>query len=254
MISKASALENLRMVSRSFGETRLNQIIQKSPNFKGLGLFVNLSEENQFKTAQELISRHGEILDMLCLDSSQNGGKWSLFALQFPTRSSFPTLRVFDVRYRIVQPRHISWIVAMISAPSQVHTSSSGSQSTKQDVADRRNNNPSTGSPMQGSWTSLHKIALDESSLSPEEWKSVIEAIDFSELTQLSFESSNISSVELKLLVDRIPHHRVSKIPLEAINVKFTSIGKLHDSDPVFNELRKKLPWIKLFKSKPTRF
>ncbi|KAG0226068.1 hypothetical protein BGX31_007412 [Mortierella sp. GBA43] len=256
MISEGSALENLRIISHSSGVTYLDKIIQKSPNFKGFGLFVDLGVKDQFKTAKELISRHGEILDTLCLESSQKSGKWSLFALQFPTRSSFPTLRVFDVRYRIVQPRDISWIVAMISAPPQVHASSSGSQSIKQDVADRKKekNSPSTGSPMQGSWTSLHKFALERATLSPEEWKSVIEAIDFSELRQLSFVGSNISPVEVKLLVDRIPHHKMSKIPLEALNVGSTPASKLRDSDPIFNELRKKLPWIKLFKQNINMF
>ena len=82
--------------------------------------------------------------------------------------------------------------------------------------------------------TRLKRIDLSELKLQTEEWKSVIEAIDLSELQILSFFKSNLPLVGLQLLVDRIPDNP----SLKTLDIRFTH------SNPrsLLDTLRRKAP------------
>jgi hypothetical protein len=98
-------------------------------------------------------------------------------------------------------------------------------------------------SATQGRWTSLKWIQLDGVELQAEEWKSVMEAIDLSELQTLSFGGSNLSLEGLQVLIDRIPKY--AKVPLKTLNIKRTPASAKSDSRSLLDTLGKK-PWITL--------
>lgn len=104
----------------------------------------------------------------------------------------------------------------------------------------------SYGSVTRGSWTSLRRIVLSRIKLQPEEWRLVIEAMDFSELEHLRFGHSNLSQEQVKLLNDRIPGNKVVRAPLKSISVRGTNLVKGAESCSVLEELRKKAPWVKI--------
>ncbi|KAI8349058.1 hypothetical protein B0O80DRAFT_460610, partial [Mortierella sp. GBAus27b] len=89
----------------------------------------------------------------------------------------------------------------MVSAPPQQLISPL--QPIIQDVIDSQVSN--LESVAQQPLTRLKRIELDQSKFRTEEWKSVIEAIDLSELQTLNFYRSSLPLEGLQLLVNRIP-------------------------------------------------
>ncbi|KAI8349056.1 hypothetical protein B0O80DRAFT_460598 [Mortierella sp. GBAus27b] len=90
----------------------------------------------------------------------------------------------------------------------------------------------------QRRWTSLKWIHLDGVELQAEEWKSVMEAIDLSELQTLSFGGSNLSLEGLQLLIDRIPDY--ANVPLKTLNIKRTPATAKSHLRSLLNMLGKK--------------
>lgn len=162
--TKRGQLEYLGVTSELSEVDFLTKLIQQSPNFKDFNLIVSLDSMTQFAAAQVLLSRHKAILTRMSLNRGQTAERWSWFATTFPTRHSFPMLRTFILHpystFRLPSV-WVPWIVAMVSAASH-----------------------ESGTP--GSWTPLKRIDLNRVCLDAEGWKSVIEAIDFSELQILS--------------------------------------------------------------------
>ncbi|KAG0246600.1 hypothetical protein B0O80DRAFT_169169 [Mortierella sp. GBAus27b] len=225
--TKTPQLESLWIRPRFAEIDIVEQIIQRSPNFKDLGLYVNLDEEGDFRAAQTLLSRHRHILSVLWLQNNPSAEQWSWFASSLPTRSSLPALESFTV---VLPPNFelpwncISWIVAMVSAPPhppQELLTSGGQPIITRGVVDEYITPVELVA--QGSWTLLKRIGLYRLRLETEDWKSVMEAIDFSGLEVLSFYASNLSVESLELLVDRIPDDP-SNVPLMNLDVKSTAL------------------------------
>ncbi|KAF9941725.1 hypothetical protein BGZ65_001853 [Modicella reniformis] len=233
--TRAAQLESLRFNTINFtasGFIRLDKIIQRSPNFKGLGLNVHLSEQGSLEMAQSLLSQYGTQLFSLELYGYVE--KWlPEIASSFPTRDSFPNMASLKLKSN-PPSRCIPWIVAMISSPSQILVSSSSDRSLAKNVVDKRSTR--SDSEVTGSWTKLRRFRLRFAKLQPEEWRQLIQAIDFSVLEDLGFYESNFSREQLKLLIDCIPNN-IHEVPLKTLDLLYT---RLRYDDLLFAELQRK--------------
>ncbi|KAI8349180.1 hypothetical protein B0O80DRAFT_171041 [Mortierella sp. GBAus27b] len=249
--TKIPQFESFRIRSRWEDVEDVEQIIQRSPNFKDLGMYVNLSCEDEFEAAQTLLSRHSQIPSVLNLVNGEfYKERWSWFASSFPTRESLPALEslrlgvLFSDTCFDLPSDCIQWIVPMVSAPPpQELISPSRSRPTNQDIIENQVSHAE--SVKRGTWTLLKKIELDHLKLQTKEWKSVIEAIDFSELQILSFSRSNLSLEELQLLVDRIPDNP-SIVPLKTLDITYTPAAGNSASRSLVDTLGRKAQLVKI--------
>jgi hypothetical protein len=240
--TKMPQLESLRIHPHKADADVVDQIIRRSPNFKDLGLDVDLDREDSFIAARTLLSRHAPILSMLDLKYGYPyKERWEWFASSFPTRDSLPALESF----RLYLPFNfefpsicIPWIMTMVSAPPLQLISPS--QPIIQDVIDSQLTNLELVG--QRPLTRLKRIELDRLILQTEEWKSVIEAIDLSELQILSFWNSNLPLEGLQLLVDRIPDNP----SLRTLNISRTPAANDSDSRSLLDTLGRKAPSLKI--------
>ncbi|KAF9947557.1 hypothetical protein BGZ65_008726 [Modicella reniformis] len=253
--TRDSQLESLRFLSKYFnadGFDRLDSIIERSPNFKDLGLCVVLYDASDLEKGQSMFNQHGSVLSVLQL-RSQSLYKWlPQIASSFPTRNSFPNMvSLVLVNWsgnNNLPSSCVPWIVAMVSAPPQATALSLHLESPSQGIVD----NARGESESTRSWTALKKIKLLGVKLQPKEWKTVIKAIDLSELQYLNLEQSNITYEAFKLLVDRIPDNNTSKVPFKTLDIKQTDIcqtdiAEMTDSRAaILQELRRKAPLIKI--------
>ncbi|KAI8349050.1 hypothetical protein B0O80DRAFT_429165 [Mortierella sp. GBAus27b] len=223
--TRTPQLESLRIQSSVADAVVVDEIIWRSPNFKDLGLFVDLDEEDDFIGARTLLDRYATILSFLRLNDSRDyKERWEWFASSFPTRDTLPALESFILShiYSFRLPsKCIPWIMAMVSAPPQPI---SPSQRIIQDVIGSQVTN--LGSVARRPLTRLKRIVLDQLDLQTQDWKSVIKAIDFSELQILTFWYSNLPLEELRLLVNLIPDNAL----LKTLDIRHTH-AKRH-SDP----------------------
>ncbi|KAF9355254.1 hypothetical protein BGX34_010566 [Mortierella sp. NVP85] len=241
-------LEHLMIHSRDssgYGGNHLEDILRQSPNFKHLGLYVGTRIESRLQEAMGLLERHGTILSKLHLYGPETD-TFSKVAGAFPTRDYFPVLASFELYPHTIPPNFVSWIVAMVSAPSQRLASSTFSQQPSQDtVAGEQSTHRTSGSV--GSWTPLRKVIFHQVQISPEEWRMVIEALDISALEYLDLSRCNIPREEFEMLVDRFTGDDALDIPLKTLNLWESNFVKTTDSgtlDSILGKLRKKAPLI----------
>ncbi|KAF9353251.1 hypothetical protein BGX34_011714 [Mortierella sp. NVP85] len=248
--TRASQLEHLHAMigDAGAGEARLDKIIQQLPNITGLGLSVVLGLlDTFFEQTQRRLTAYRNVLTMVQL-SGVSFTQWlPQIALTFPTRDCFPSLMSFGMSPTLVTSLPsicVPWIVAMVSSPPRGAVSLANPSSSQQNISDEK------GTPQEsvtrGPWTPLRKIVLSRIKLQPEEWRLVIEAMDFSELEHLRFGHSNLSREQFRLLIDRIPDRKIFKAPFKFISVRGTNLVKGAESRSVLDELRKKTPWVNI--------
>ncbi|KAG0221200.1 hypothetical protein B0O80DRAFT_209765 [Mortierella sp. GBAus27b] len=221
------------------GFERLDSIIQRSPNFKQLGLHIENVQVSQSNTVLSLIRRYGSKLFKLQLHGTSSTEWLQKFALSFPSRESFPILGSFELSFESVYNvpwTCVRWIAAMISTSNQVPASSSSSQVS----AVTRHG--------------IRKIVLSHVQLQPEGWKAIIDGLDFAALRHLDLRSSNLYGDLFSSLVKRLPEDMTSKIPLEVFNLEHTDIHagvNAHDLELLLAELRLKVPAAKITTTVP---
>jgi hypothetical protein len=118
-----------------------------------------------------------------------------------PSRSELQDLSEFTLKGPTgsnLSSDSVQWIARMVSAPPQLNTSSH----TPISILDP--DEPLTECAVEYAWQSLRRVWISLE-LQQEDWRSIIMALDFSDLYHLSFENSNFSSTEFKLLADCIP-------------------------------------------------
>ncbi|KAI8349177.1 hypothetical protein B0O80DRAFT_171016 [Mortierella sp. GBAus27b] len=93
--TKTPRLESLWIQPRQVDTDVVDDIIRRSPNFKDLGLYVDLDDKDDFIAAQTLLGRHSRILSFLSLKDRQDSKRWEWFASSFPTRDTLPALESF---------------------------------------------------------------------------------------------------------------------------------------------------------------
>jgi len=237
--TRISQLESLCVNVKDFGAFKsdhLGRIIERSPGFKDLGLHLDLGREDQFEMAASMLSQYGTLLSKLQL-YGESPGEWLPRIASLLSRNSLPNLTSFGVWLNSdfkVPSSCVSWITSMISAPSPVigsqpspilipqSVSALSSQSVSRNVEDTQST--CNESKSTESWKSLRKVVVGDIKLQPEEWETLLNAIDFSELQHLDFKASNFSQDQFRLLIDRIPGDNPSKIPLKTLHLEFTEL------------------------------
>ncbi|KAF8940883.1 hypothetical protein BGZ58_004112 [Dissophora ornata] len=142
--------------------------------------------------------------------------------VSFLNLDSFSVVRVKDIN---ISHDAVAWIVATISGSPKV-----------------------AGLPpsVKQSWVPLKVIRLVSSEFHANNWKLLLEAIDFSALKELDVEKSNFSLKELEVLVDCLPD---STIPLKSIIFEGSHVAKCKDTESLedlITELKEKVPSVEI--------
>ncbi|KAG0246584.1 hypothetical protein B0O80DRAFT_501505 [Mortierella sp. GBAus27b] len=240
-------LESLRIHVNSSGTQgvgRLDTIIQQSPNFKDLGLYVDLSNSKQHTMAWEMISRYGTKISTLKLYTNgdiQEGTSdhWLKFMTSFTRKDSFPNLQSLELSPDTedsLSSASVPWITDMIATPLQEDVVVSQILQVEAEVNAKK----------------MKKIALHVVRFESEHWKKLIEAIDFLALEHLSVWWTNFSQEQLKLLIDRISNSKMDEVPLKTLNIGFTDLVEKTDPETLKEmvaELKKKAPSIAILRA-----
>ncbi|KAG0246591.1 hypothetical protein BGX31_000569 [Mortierella sp. GBA43] len=200
-----------------YGLEHLSDIIG-SPHFKDIGVYVYYGQGNvKLETTQSLMFGYGAKLSSLELYGCPHD--WLAWVVSnFPTRSSFPKLELFGFRPEDEsKSRYSSWIVDMVTVPSQVTALSTLSNSSNSAAEGDDNHDELETS---SSCMALREIVLRQVDLEPEDWKRLIEAMDLSALQHLDLQSSNFSQEQYKLLKKRLPNNA----PLLTFDANHTSV------------------------------
>ncbi|KAF9362411.1 hypothetical protein BGX34_006230 [Mortierella sp. NVP85] len=159
------------------GLDAMDRVIKRSPRLYYIWLFMwDLHEESQQKKAVRLMRLYGEKLRRLDLIGDNIEGWLPQLANAFPPRKSFPMMSKLGVRCqskRKLPQACVKWLAVMVSTPSPVET--------------------------RLKYFRLHKVILQ-----PQDWVTLIKAIDFSKLEDLRFDSTNFSQEQFNVLIDCI--------------------------------------------------
>ncbi|KAF9986743.1 hypothetical protein BGZ65_006445 [Modicella reniformis] len=240
---KVSQLETLRFntFKLTFSEfDRLDKIVKRAPNFKELGLYIRIEWHSQLQMVQSLLDQYGSMLTLLHLHSTHLGAWVSRFAGFFPTRDSFPRLASFGLHFSHdldFVSTCVSWTVSMISAPRRASVPRLLSIYFPQEAVESTHLELESTEP-------LRRISLTQAFLEPKDWRTLIEAVDLSELQHLDLWKSNFSEEHFKLLVERIPGDNIYKVPLRTLDIRSTSLAGSPDLSSMLAELREKAPSI----------
>ena len=231
-----------------FRVDHLPEIIRRSPNFKTLGLTTALHHEDELQKVVSLKNQYGTILTKLSL-TGDSPEQFSKIALFIPTRSSLPSLEMLELwpdSGTNFTRSHAQWIIAMVSSPPRELSSPSVSQPLLQTIVDEQSPNREP-EPAQ-SWTPLRKILLQDFILQPEDWREVMEAIDFSALEYLDFWDSNIPEEQFRILVDRMTEDTESNLSLRILAIRPLDLAKMNYSQAL-SGLRKRAPALKIIEN-----
>jgi len=222
----------------------LDEVIKRSPNFKKLGVYLRLSVDVELVLA--LLSRYGTIISKIQL-SEGTPEQWSRISSSFTSRHHFPILEslevlptpdalvrhweLLDLSCFVFPSDCTSWIMTMVSAPPP-----RGSTASIAQLSPRRGNSVTDdpnivhlGTTLAESWIPLRKIVLRQVELRPEEWRTVVEALDFSVLEYLDLQESNFSMEQFKVLMECLPENSDSNIPLQTLDVVGTHLAQETD-------------------------
>jgi hypothetical protein len=198
-------LSSLILDTRSLSLTGMyyvTQVIQRS-RLSRLGVYIDglESEENQ-ERADKMLRTLTNKLNFLRLSGSAPHAWIPTIKDIIATRASLPQLDTLELVHEtltIACRPYAQWIAAMVSAAPH---------------------DPTVG--VESAWTPLKCIRLENVSCEPEDWTTIIKAIDISCLETLSFENSNLDVQSLPALMDQLlvygqePH----KIPLKVLNLR----------------------------------
>ncbi|KAI8347746.1 hypothetical protein B0O80DRAFT_465039, partial [Mortierella sp. GBAus27b] len=196
------------------GYERLKSIIDRSPNFKELGLCMKHVGESQLRILQE----YGSNLFKMQLYGTSTRHWVSKIAGLFPTRASVPNLVSFGVCVSpgfSVSSDYVRWMASMVSSPPYAPLSSSSVQTQ----------------PISESTVSckrIEKIVLRDVMLPSKDWSSLVGNVDFTNLKHL--ELSNVPQDSVHRLAEQIPVLGPSKTPLKTLSLNNKEL--LHGTSP----------------------
>ncbi|KAF9363665.1 hypothetical protein BGX34_003598 [Mortierella sp. NVP85] len=205
------------------GLDALDRAIKRSQSFTDLWLHLtSLESERGLIYAEILLRRYVEKLTSLHINAYSSDIWLPALIRAFPERSDFPALKrfIFDSGGSHFSKECLQWIIFMVSAPSQATTARS----------------PSTTAPPENSPISLGFIDLSRIWLKSDEWGSVIQAMDFSDLIELNLNASNFYSC-LQRLDDRIDESG----PMQLKRIRIPNSGWDMYRYPGLSTLRTKL-------------
>ncbi|KAF9362603.1 hypothetical protein BGX34_005843 [Mortierella sp. NVP85] len=254
---KGSQLEKVAVSPFRLSDSGLNHlenIIHRSQEF-GL-LLNNLDQGSHIEKAQFLLRRFGKMLSGISMAGNSLEQWLPQIAISFPTRKCFPNLNSFAIGHsnRIDFPSEcLPWVLTMISAPSQeaepLPTGPSSRNVDKKKRHPPKSVSGSTGSnPLPRNIVSIELVRL---SFTSDEWKKVIESIDFSTLQGLSFLGSNLAEDQIRLLSDRISANETDALPIRTLNIRNTDAVNCvdpSDLEAMLSAIEKKAPSMKVMK------
>ncbi|KAI8347707.1 hypothetical protein B0O80DRAFT_464955 [Mortierella sp. GBAus27b] len=228
-----------------------------------MGLVLSMQRlhmDGRIELAHTLLNQYRRKLHGLFLQGDSPEEWLPQIRSSFPTRSSFPQLALFGVFYREkrinIPSDCIPWVVDMVSAPvlepelAQQPTPTQDADA----IAEESSCNVMSGSrtmAQPGGMELAHLVHISFAfvALLPQEWRMVIEAIDFSTLQKLSLYFSNMMAEQFKLLVDRVPDNTMDRAPLKNLILRGSYVIEKTDSctlEAMLALLRAKVPLIEI--------
>ncbi|KAF9362410.1 hypothetical protein BGX34_006229 [Mortierella sp. NVP85] len=207
--------ENLTTV----GLKAMDRIVKRSLTLNHIWLFISgLHQESQPEKAVHLLDLCGKKLCRLYIMGENIEGWLPQLAKAFPDRSNFPVMSKFEVRCyskRELPQECVKWLAVMVSTPS-----SSG--------------------------THLDYLRIYNVTIQPQDWETLIKAIDFSMLEDLRFDSTNFSQEQLGVLVDCITATNVTPFPLNNLSLTDTDLLTIADKQTLRERIQKVAPWVSI--------
>ncbi|KAI8604349.1 hypothetical protein EDD21DRAFT_366487, partial [Dissophora ornata] len=246
--SRLILLELDPYVLTGVGLESMDRVIERSHSLRELGLHLDVSDGSQLEKAKHLFDIYSDRLTGLYL-TGNSGGDWIPNIKEIcPTRCRLPELSDFQLDYLPHVPSpSLTWICAMISPPSQRSDPSLSPQLSMQDGSFIP---PHESEPVQTrTWKSLTRIQLTGLFLQPDDWRKVVEAIDFLALESLSFRHSNFGQDELKILVNRISNYGDPDMPLVTLDLFNAHVGQDRmnvDIDKQLKRLKTMKPFVEI--------
>ncbi|KAF9349049.1 hypothetical protein BGX34_002093 [Mortierella sp. NVP85] len=204
----------------TLGMDAMDRVIKRSQSLEFLWIWtVGLDEASRPEKALLLLGRYGEKLNRLTLNGNAFG-EWLLpFTQALPTANSLPRLNVVHVESAEksqVPHEFVQWLVAVVPIPPRGSTSPGGfitgtSQKTCTILA------------------RLRTFLLYNVTLQPQDWETLIKAIDLSMLEELHLNSTNFSWEQLDLLLERITAADAKSVSLKVLQIGSTDL--LVDAD-----------------------
>ena len=202
------------------GLDAMDRIIKRSEALNFLWLyFVNLERQSRPEMAMLLLARHQEKVNSISFWGASERAWLPLVARTFPTRKSFPMLSelsVYCYSKCSFPQEYAEWLASMVSTPphplEQPPTNDSIAGTSQQTIE--------SSTPM----IQLRRIEVSNFTFRPEDWETLIKAIDFSALEILHFSITNFSQEQLDLLIDRIAAADVTPVPLKDLNLVATDL------------------------------
>lgn len=180
-----------------------------------------------------LLERYGEILNGLSLCGHEIAGWLPQLAKTFPARRSFPKLSelfVYGFDKCLFPHGCIQWLAAMVSTPLQPPgLSNEGPCADTLQEAIVPSVTP----------TRLKSLGLLGLALLPQDWKALIDVIDFSGLETLSLQNTNFSVIHLYQLIECIGRTDAISVPLEDLNLTDTDLPVDADKDALRARIQK---------------
>ncbi|KAF9344445.1 hypothetical protein BGX26_004362 [Mortierella sp. AD094] len=200
----------------------MRQVVRRSSSLKKLGVeFSFLYESSQQDKLRFMDESIREKLTSITLKGNYPDSWMPSVAKAIPLRQLIPRLESFKIEsWAPITKGYYKWVAAMVSNPSHasarppVFSQLWRQNSSSAETYDSPNEITETYSP-------LKQFSLEGTKLEPEEWETVIKALDFSSLEELSFRGSNFSLAELDILIDRINPEN-DETPLRLLSLEGT--------------------------------
>ncbi|KAK3818930.1 MAG: hypothetical protein J3Q66DRAFT_368966 [Benniella sp.] len=207
------------------GMNVLDEIIEMSPNVVSIGMsYFTFENSTILSKVENSLMRYKAQIYYLYLSWTTTEYWLSQITRIIPTRDVLPkmgALTLYGYNDKLSKDC-VTWIVAMISAPPQ----------------------PSSATALPEPLTRLKRIELRMIVLPPEDWESVIRAIDLTELEWLDLHTSNFAQDQLKLLVNQIIDNVSSQARVLSLCIK-KKLFEQEEARTLCATLRQKAPLVK---------
>ncbi|KAI8596717.1 hypothetical protein EDD21DRAFT_438449 [Dissophora ornata] len=208
----------------------MDQVIERAEDLDYFLLDLHeLEDKSQRDKADQLLRRYANRLQVLVMDGNASN-QWIVhIKALIPERLSLPELTCFEISdfdKPYLSRADVQWLAAIVAPPPTpcppclfpLHTPPTPSSAAFLDVSD--------------TWTPLTTFVLGNFQLWPEDWKTLIEAIDFTTLEELDFEGANFLFEQLQVLVNHVSNFTEPEIPLKKLDLR--SVNPCHHQIGLF--------------------
>ncbi|KAF9352987.1 hypothetical protein BGX26_009235 [Mortierella sp. AD094] len=208
----------------------LDRVIQRSQDLDHFYLCLTETRgRDKQEEAEWILGRYGSRLDKLALSCNPTSSWISHLTKAVPNRLVMPKLQDFSITFtgdQIVSSTCVDWISTIVSAPTRVSWPNSVSQP--------RSMLPTNSMEQLSACMPLTSVSLEHAVVAKDDWKKLLESLDFSTLEVLDLTGSNFSLEHLAILAKCIiPGEGDSKVALKILRLGETSLVKSDDSELV---------------------